>query len=119
MFQFPLKYPQKLRNFHGVHTLVIDEISMISSEMFTIINRRMSEITNNDQPFGNLNVIVIRDLFQLRPVVVNKSLKIISYGIYLNPHFFYKMSDRPLTKYFLDYSLEQELAVSFLKTMTY
>ena len=41
---------------------------MISSEMLTIISRRLNEISGIDYPFGGFNIIEVGDLFQLRPV---------------------------------------------------
>lgn len=41
---------------------------MVSSEMFSFISRRLSEIKNNNNVFGGCNIIVIGDFFQLRPV---------------------------------------------------
>lgn len=56
------------KEFQNVHTIVIDEVSMVSSEMLTFISRRLSEIKNCESVFGGLNVILIGDFFQLRPV---------------------------------------------------
>lgn len=54
----------KLRQeFKNVHTIVIDEISMVSSEMFSFISRRLSDIKNNNNVFGGCNIIVIGDFF--------------------------------------------------------
>ena len=65
-------HPQSLNNlritFSGVSTIIIDEISMVSSAMLTFISRRLNEITDNDAPFGGLSLIAVGDLFQLRPV---------------------------------------------------
>lgn len=59
----------KLRNMYvTIHTLIIDEISMVSSSMLTYISRRLSDIKQCELPFGGLNVIAIGDFFQLRPV---------------------------------------------------
>ena len=41
---------------------------MVSDRMFTFISRRLSEIAGNSQPFGNFNIILFFDFFQLRPV---------------------------------------------------
>ena len=61
---------QLLRSrFSGVHTIVIDEISMVSDGMLTIISRRLSEISDCSSAFGGFNIIVVGDLFQLRPVL--------------------------------------------------
>ena len=53
--------------FSGFRTLVIDEISMVSSSAFLYIDRRLCEIFDNNLPFGNLNVIAIGDFFHLKP----------------------------------------------------
>lgn len=51
-----------------VHTLIIDEISMVSAQTFECIHRRLTSIKDNDKPFGNVNVIVIGDFLQLKHV---------------------------------------------------
>ena len=55
-------------DFVGVHTLMIDEISMVSSAMLSFISHRLQDISGSNQPFGGFNIIVIGDLYQLRPV---------------------------------------------------
>ena len=48
---------------------IIDEVSMLSNELFLIISMRMSEIFNApDKEFGGLPIIVFGDLLQLEPV---------------------------------------------------
>lgn len=59
---------QLRKKFHNVHTVIIDEISMVSSSMLTFISRRLSEIKDNNLPFGGFNIITVGDFFQLRPV---------------------------------------------------
>ena len=60
---------QQLRaSFAGVHTIIIDEISMVSDRMFTFVSRRLSEISGSSEPFGNFNIILFGDFFQLPPV---------------------------------------------------
>jgi len=66
---------QELRSlYRSVHTLVIDEISMVSSQTLVYIHRRLAAIKGNDDFFGGLNVILIGDFHQLKPV---------QFGIYL------------------------------------
>lgn len=36
---------------------------MVSSDIFSFINRRLVEIKSSDLPFGGLNVILIGDFF--------------------------------------------------------
>ena len=60
---------KKLRhNFQHIHTIIIDEISMVSAKTLEYIHRRLCAIKNSDKPFGGLNVIAVGDFFQLRPV---------------------------------------------------
>ena len=48
--------------------LIIDEISMISSNHLLTIHRRLAEIKNYDEPFGGVSVLAVGDLYQLPPV---------------------------------------------------
>jgi ATP-dependent DNA helicase PIF1 len=56
---------QKLRS---IDTLVIDETSMVSYEMFDRMDQLARTARGNDQPFGGLQVIVFGDFYQLPPV---------------------------------------------------
>ena len=49
--------------------LIIDEISMVSSDLLLQIHHRLSEIKAVDQPFGGVSVIAFGDLYQLPPVL--------------------------------------------------
>ena len=67
------KQLDKIRNlFQSVHSLIIDEISMVSVDTLLHIHKRLTEIkdTGNNENcyFGGLNVIAFGDLYQLRPV---------------------------------------------------
>lgn len=50
--------------------LLIDEISMVRSDVLTYIDLTLQEIRTNDEPFGGLRVICVGDPFQLPPVVL-------------------------------------------------
>merc|ERR1739838_378698 len=52
-----------------LEVLIIDEISMVNGEMFTVIDERLRAIKQDkDTPFGGVHVLVVGDLFQLSPV---------------------------------------------------
>jgi hypothetical protein len=51
-----------------IDTLIIDEISMTSKELFSFISDMFSIIQQQTIAFGGLNVIVVGDLAQLPPV---------------------------------------------------
>ena len=58
-----------LRNmYRHLSVLIIDEISLVSNMLFTQIDRRLQQIKGNSEPFGNLHMILVGDLFQLKPV---------------------------------------------------
>ena len=60
---------QKLRSlYRSVHTILIDEISMVSSNTLTYVHRRLCTLKESTEFFGGLNIIVIGDFFQLKPV---------------------------------------------------
>ncbi|CAC5405282.1 unnamed protein product [Mytilus coruscus] len=63
---------QELRTvYRSVHTIVIDKISMVSSQTLLYIHRRLSAIKGNEDYFGGVNVILIGDFHQLKPSISN------------------------------------------------
>ena len=48
--------------------LIIDEISLMNSEIFELISEYLLLIRNNLEPFGNLQIILSGDFCQLEPV---------------------------------------------------
>ena len=54
-----------------VHTVIIDEVSMVSYETMMFIHQRLTEIKGTDDTeiqFGGLSIIAVGDFFQLPPV---------------------------------------------------
>lgn len=41
---------------------------MVGNGMFNFINERFKQIKNSNKPFGNVSMILIGDLFHLKPV---------------------------------------------------
>ncbi len=58
-------WTERLRN---AEILIIDEISMLSANIFDKLNRLLVKARHNSQPFGGVQVIVCGDFFQLPPV---------------------------------------------------
>lgn len=56
------------RRLAKVKVLVIDEISMVSPELFCTIDRILRAFKQTDQPFGGVQLILSGDFFQLPPV---------------------------------------------------
>lgn len=48
--------------------LIIDEISMLTSKMFSMVDNVCREIRQNREPFGGIQVVVVGDFFQLPPI---------------------------------------------------
>jgi ATP-dependent DNA helicase PIF1 len=57
------------RKIKQAKMLAIDEISMISAELFDLFNKYLQNIRENDKPFGGLQLILFGDFLQLPPVV--------------------------------------------------
>ncbi|KAI4881835.1 hypothetical protein NFI96_007838, partial [Prochilodus magdalenae] len=57
-----------------VQILVIDEISMVSKELFTYVDWRLQQIKGRKTPFGGVSVLAVGDFFQLPPVGKGKAL---------------------------------------------
>ena len=55
--------------YQNLCVIIIDEISMVGSRLFTIINERLKQIKGNKSIFGGIHVILVGDLFQLKPVL--------------------------------------------------
>lgn len=56
------------RNWKKTSVLIIDEVSMLSRQLFDKLARLGSRMRLNDEPFGGIQVIVCGDFFQLPPV---------------------------------------------------
>lgn len=54
--------------FQNVKLIIIDEISMVSNITLAKMHRRLTEIKENNEIFGNVNMLVFGDLLQLPSV---------------------------------------------------
>ena len=54
---------------HLIDIIVIDEVSMVRSDLLEMIHKILSTARGSDLPFGGVKVILVGDLFQLPPVV--------------------------------------------------
>lgn len=64
-----LKASAMASELSGVSMLVFDEISMVRSDTFEMMNQICQRAKGNSLPFGGIPVVVVGDLFQLPPVV--------------------------------------------------
>ncbi|RXN32331.1 replicase helicase endonuclease [Labeo rohita] len=57
-----------------VEILIIDEVSMISKDMFAYINWRFQQIKGSKKPFGGISCLAVGDFYQLPPLGKAKPL---------------------------------------------
>lgn len=65
---FSAKFIRARRRIRQARALAIDEISMISSEVFEILNRVFQAVRENSLPMGGLQIVAFGDFLQLPPV---------------------------------------------------
>lgn len=53
----------------AIRMLIIDEISMVRSDLLEMINRICQMALKNTKPFGGIPIVLVGDLFQLPPIV--------------------------------------------------
>lgn len=54
---------------YNVHQIIIDEISMVRSDMFDYLDRMLKHIKASSRPFGGVQMILVGDFYQLPPIV--------------------------------------------------
>lgn len=77
---FPLNivdtYKQYQEIVKHIHTLIIDEVSMLRADVFDTIDNLCKKAKNNsEEPFGGIRVILVGDLYQLPPVYKLETLR--------------------------------------------
>ena len=60
--------PHIVKKLRGLETLIIDEISMLDTELFNKISEYLSLVRNNLKPFGGIQLVLTGDFCQLEPV---------------------------------------------------
>lgn len=77
---------QILRN---IDAFIIDEISMVRSDVMECVNRKFQLALKNDLPFGGIQMIAFGDLFQLEPVVADAEVRRYLTQNFGGAHFFF------------------------------
>ncbi len=58
-----------LKNWMTTNLLIIDEISMLSAELFDKLNQIAKVIRRSTAPFGGMQVLLVGDFYQLPPIM--------------------------------------------------
>jgi ATP-dependent DNA helicase PIF1 len=61
-----------VKRWRNTSILVIDEVSMLSAELFDMLSFIGSRVRQNDQPFGGIQLVLCGDFFQLPPIGLGK-----------------------------------------------
>ncbi len=87
-----LRNPEYLLYFKkkmaALRHLIIDEISMVRSDMLEMINKICQVYRENTEPFGGIQTILVGDLFQLPPVLQETEVRDFLYYKYNGIYFF-------------------------------
>lgn len=70
-----------------IDILVIDEVSMVRSDLMDAIDSVLRRFRNRNKPFGGVQLLMIGDLQQLSPVVTDDDIRFLS-QYYPSPYFF-------------------------------
>ncbi len=78
---------EKIRIIRGLDLLVIDEVSMVRSDMLDAVDEVLRRFRDRSLPFGGVQLLLIGDLQQLPPVVIDSERKLLEEH-YRSPYFF-------------------------------
>lgn len=77
----------KRKIIEELELLIIDEVSMLRSDMLDAIDTILRSVRRKSKPFGGVQVLLIGDLYQLPPVVTNSEKELLDQH-YQSPFFF-------------------------------
>ncbi len=78
----------KINLLRSIDLLIIDEVSMLRSDLLDAIDNTLRRYRRNNRPFGNVQILYIGDLFQLPPVVKEDEWDFLK-EYYQSPFFFH------------------------------
>jgi ATP-dependent DNA helicase PIF1 len=83
-----LRYRKDKRKlFQSIQTIIIDEISMVRSDLLDAIDVALRFVRANQLPFGGVQMVFIGDMFQLPPVIQENEWMFLK-EYYASPYFF-------------------------------
>lgn len=78
---------EKMKLIHSIDVLVIDEISMVRADLLDAVDDALRRLRRSALPFGGVQLLLIGDLRQLPPVVIEKEWNLLREH-YATPYFF-------------------------------
>ena len=94
---------QKQRVLRNLELLVIDEVSMVRSDLLDTIDAVLRHFKHRPTiPFGGVQLLVIGDLFQLSPVVREEEWRLLQ-PYYEGPYFFQARVFRELKPVYIEF----------------
>lgn len=95
------QYDQTTRNnLSKIQAIIIEEISMVSANLFTFISNLFGSIHQNSKIFSGIPTLVVGDLAQLPPLTGSRYLTLL-YGDYFSPSSYTNLNDKEMTLLFL------------------
>lgn len=96
------KQSQNSKNIYNkIEAIIIDEISMVRSDLLDCVDKSLKLNRNSTKPFGGVQMIFIGDLYQLPPVVTSSEREI------FRTHY--------LSQYFFDAKVFENLQLEFIE----
>lgn len=80
--------PHKKYLMQSLDVLIIDEVSMVRADLMDCIDRMLRKYRKTNRPFGEVQMVLVGDLYQLPPVVSESELKEHFLDHYGGPYFF-------------------------------
>lgn len=77
----------KIKILRSLDLLVIDEISMVRSDLLDAVDDVLRHYRRSSLPFGGVQLLMIGDLYQLTPVIKDDEWRLIQ-NFYRSPYFF-------------------------------
>ena len=78
---------EKLRIIRMLDLLVIDEISMVRSDLLDAVDNALRKYRRDSRPFGGVQLLMIGDLQQLSPIITQRDEELLA-PHYPTPYFF-------------------------------
>lgn len=78
---------EKLSLFREMELLIIDEVSMVRSDLLDVIDAILRSVRSSALPFGGVQLLLIGDLYQLPPVIKREEWTFLRTA-YASPYFF-------------------------------